>query len=145
MAFLSKFKTLIIIVVLIVLAFIAYTKFMPKASTTANPNALLRTTTTGTVSNTAASLNDGPGREFVNQLLAIQNIKFNTDIFNDPAYQSLQDFSRELITQPTGRPNPFAPLGQADAEVAGFGSSTGFVITNQATTSKPATKGTTRR
>ncbi|MEN9649810.1 MAG: hypothetical protein RL094_777 [Candidatus Parcubacteria bacterium] len=142
MATLSKFKYLILIVILVVIAFLAYTKFMPASSATSS-NALVRTSqTASTGGNTSAS--EGPGREFVNQLLAIQNIRFNVDIFSDPAYLSLVDFSRELIPQPAGRPNPFAPLGQNDTEVSASGSSTnGFTISAQGTTTA-STSRTTR-
>lgn len=54
----------------------------------------------------------GIGQELVvelNRLRALQNI--NTDIFKDPAYTSLQDFTQTVLVQPVGRVNPFAPVG----------------------------------
>lgn len=58
-------------------------------------------------SNTPAS---GSGQEFATQLLTIQNITLNLDLFNDPVFKSLQDFSQEINDQPISRPNPFAPI-----------------------------------
>lgn len=52
------------------------------------------------------------GQEFVNQLLNLQAIKLDDEIFSSLAFQSLEDFTIVLI-QPgnEGRPNPFAPFG----------------------------------
>jgi hypothetical protein len=66
---------------------------------------------------------DGPGKEFVTQLLAIQNIKFNLQFFNDPVFRGLQDWSREILPQESGRPNPFAPL---EGDVGQANLTTGF-------------------
>ncbi len=49
-----------------------------------------------------------------NLLVALSNlhtIKLNGAIFQDPAFQSLSDFGVTIPPQPTGRRNPFAPLG----------------------------------
>ena len=55
------------------------------------------------------------GQEFVNQLLNLQAIKLNDEIFSSLGFQSLEDFTIVLI-QPgnEGRPNPFAPFGADD-------------------------------
>lgn len=134
---LKKFKKVIIIIVLIIIAFFLYGKFGPKPSQTTSG----LTVQTSTPGNSNSSYVDGPAREFVTQLLAIQNIRFNTSILTDSAYLSLQDFSRELIPQPTGRPNPFAPLSTADSEV-GTASTDSSVFVN--TSVKPAAKTTTK-
>lgn len=58
------------------------------------------------------------GQEFVNQLLNLQAIKLNDEIFSSLAFQSLEDFTIVLV-QPgnEGRPNPFAPFGSDSADV----------------------------
>lgn len=37
-------------------------------------------------------------------------IKENTDLFEDPYYRSLVDYSQPVSPEPVGRDNPFAPL-----------------------------------
>ncbi len=70
---------------------------------------------------TSASPSTGPDQQFVSQLLAIQNINFNLDLFKDPVYIGLQDFSQPINPQPIGRENPFAPY--TGASVSGVDSS----------------------
>ncbi len=101
-----KHKTIIISILAIIVAFIAYSFYLSgkkDTSTTVTKQAL-------TTSSVQSSM-DGPGKEFVTQLLAIQNIQFKLELFKDPVYIGLQDFSREIQPQAVGRPNPFAPLG----------------------------------
>lgn len=42
----------------------------------------------------------------------LQQIKLEGDIFTDPVFQSLTDFSVEIPPEPVSRPNPFLPIGQ---------------------------------
>lgn len=52
------------------------------------------------------------GQEIIielNRLKALRNIK--DDIFVDPVFVSLQDFTQEVISEPLGRNNPFSPIG----------------------------------
>lgn len=108
-----KNKTVIIVIVIVILASVAYAIFGTGNSSNTSgvsKQAVGNTANTNTATNPAAAL-DGPGKEFVAQLLAIQNINFNLDLFKDPVFQGMQDFSREIQPQEAGRPNPFAPLG----------------------------------
>jgi hypothetical protein len=108
-----KNKTVIIVIVVFILAFILYALFgmgSKKEASGVSKQAVGTSANTNTTTNPAAVL-DGPGKEFVAQLLAIQNITFNLDLFKDPVFQGMQDFSREIQAQEAGRPNPFAPLG----------------------------------
>lgn len=59
---------------------------------------------------TTSASSKAPGQEFVAQLLAIQNIKLNLDMFKDPVFRGLQNFSQPLKEQPIARKNPFAPI-----------------------------------
>lgn len=69
----------------------------------------------GEESLTTTSTSAGPptvGQELVielNRLKALKNI--NNEIFSDPVFGSLVDFSRPISPQPLGRSNPFAPIG----------------------------------
>lgn len=117
-------KKIIIIVVIVILAFVGYAIMISgkkKESASGVTKQSVSTTPAGQTSNTATL--DGPGKEFVTQLLAIQNIKFNLQFFSDPVFRGLQDWSREILPQESGRPNPFAPL---EGDVGQLNSTTGF-------------------
>ncbi len=49
-------------------------------------------------------------RDIVTTLLQLRSVSLEGTIFSDAAFQSLQDFGTEIIPEPVGRPNPFAPL-----------------------------------
>lgn len=104
----SSHKKLIIGIIVVVLLFVGYGMFKGGDSSKPSTGDLTRTTTSRSASSADVS---APGKQFVSQLLAIQNIRFNTSLFQDPAFDYLQDFSRELIEQDVGRENPFAPIG----------------------------------
>ena len=43
-------------------------------------------------------------------LLQLRAVKLDGTIFNDPAFRALRDYSTQIISEPVGRVNPFAPL-----------------------------------
>lgn len=47
--------------------------------------------------------------EMLNRLTAL---KLDRSFFDSPLFRSLQDFGVEVVPEPKGRPNPFAPIGQ---------------------------------
>ena len=49
-------------------------------------------------------------RDIVTTLLQLRSVSLGGTIFTDSSFQSLQDFGTEIIPEPVGRPNPFAPL-----------------------------------
>ena len=51
-------------------------------------------------------------REIIQELRKIQSITFDDSLYEDPSFQNLVDFSRPIESQPVGRANPFAPLGE---------------------------------
>lgn len=53
-------------------------------------------------------------QELIALLLTLKTITLDTALFDDPAFKSLKDFSQELVPEPVGRPNPFAPLEGAE-------------------------------
>lgn len=50
------------------------------------------------------------GRDILNLVAKMKQVNLDTSFFSDPAFQSLQDFTVEIKTQPIGRRDPFAPL-----------------------------------
>lgn len=62
--------------------------------------------------------------DIVNTLLELRAVSLSGTIFTDPAFLMLQDFGSEIIPEPVGRDNPFAPLpGSAAANAAAAGAS----------------------
>lgn len=49
-------------------------------------------------------------RELVTTLLELREITLSGVIFADPVFQGLKDIGTEIVQEPVGRPNPFAPL-----------------------------------
>jgi hypothetical protein len=95
---LAKYQNIIVIVVIIAIAFGIYSYFF--AGKTEAP------LTAETVS--AASPAD---QDLISLLLELKSITLDDSIFANPTFTSLHDFSQDLVAEPVGRPNPFAPLG----------------------------------
>lgn len=49
-------------------------------------------------------------QNLVATLLQLRAVKLDGTIFTEPAFRSLQDFSTQIIPEPVGRSNPFAPI-----------------------------------
>ncbi|OGG50033.1 hypothetical protein A2763_03760 [Candidatus Kaiserbacteria bacterium RIFCSPHIGHO2_01_FULL_54_36] len=64
--------------------------------------------------NVAPTVTAGAGapveQGIVATLLTLRAVKLDGTIFSDQAFLSLRDFSTEIVPEPVGRPNPFAPL-----------------------------------
>ncbi|HWO07310.1 MAG TPA: hypothetical protein VNM40_01865 [Candidatus Paceibacterota bacterium] len=61
-------------------------------------------------------------RDIVNTLLELRAVSLSGTIFSDPAFLRLKDFGSQIIPEPVGRPNPFAPFqGQAVVGAAAAG------------------------
>ena len=50
------------------------------------------------------------GARVLSLLTQIKSLQIDTDLFLDPAYRTLRDYSVVVPPQNVGRPNPFAPL-----------------------------------
>ncbi|MES2134893.1 MAG: hypothetical protein V4449_01465 [Patescibacteria group bacterium] len=98
MTILTRYKGVLIALAVIVVAFFAYSYFFPKDSAPA-------------LSAEIAPENVSVDQDLISLLLELKSIKLNDAIFADSAFKSLQDFSQELVPEPVGRNNPFAPLG----------------------------------
>ncbi|MEK9153898.1 MAG: hypothetical protein AAB798_00335 [Patescibacteria group bacterium] len=60
---------------------------------------------------TQASSNVSPeDRSLVDTLLQLRAVSLSGTIFSDPAFVSLRDFGTQIIPEPIGRANPFAPV-----------------------------------
>ncbi len=64
----------------------------------------------GSLLTTEVVANNGPDADLVATLLALRAVRLDASLFTDPAFVSLRDYSTEIIPEPIGRPNPFAPL-----------------------------------
>ena len=53
---------------------------------------------------------DTPDQDLVALLFELKNIRLDNTLFEDPLFKSLTDFGQDLVAEPIGRPNPFAPL-----------------------------------
>jgi hypothetical protein len=69
-----------------------------------SPDALLVTENVGTGAPNETE------RDLVATLLQLRAIGLDGTIFSDPAFQSLVDYGIEIVPEPVGRENPFAPL-----------------------------------
>ena len=98
MRFLAAHKNLIVAVIVIALAFMAYTMFFRGGE----QGALSVTSPEGAAG--------GVEQELLATLLELRTVELDGAIFTDPAFRSLRDFSQPLEPQPVGRNNPFAPL-----------------------------------
>ena len=104
MQFISRYKTVIIIAVIIIVAFIGYSYFF-----TGNTNA------PALASEDVTNQNAAVDADLISLLLTLKGINLDDSIFGDPAFQSLTDFGKDLIPEPVGRSNPFAPIGAVQA------------------------------
>lgn len=77
------------------------------------PAPALTTTAAGGTGSTNAS-----DRNLVSTLLALRAVKLDATILSNPAFLTLKDFSTQIISEPAGRPDPFAPLQTAASESA---------------------------
>lgn len=71
-----------------------------------------------TLTTTAAVGTSAADKNLVSTLLALRAVKLDASILNNPAFLSLKDFSTQIVPEPVGRPNPFAPLTVPASESA---------------------------
>jgi hypothetical protein len=68
------------------------------------------------VSTTAATSTQDA--QLVSTLLQLQAVTLSGTILSDPGFLALQDYTTQVVTEPIGRPNPFAPLSSTGATEA---------------------------
>ncbi|MDO8561729.1 MAG: hypothetical protein Q7S05_02785 [bacterium] len=106
MEFISRYKWMLLGLGVVVAGFVWYA-----SSGTSTPAALLTTESGGG----AVSPVD---KSLLENLLLLRAVTLEGTILQDPAFQSLQDFGTQIIAEPIGRSDPFAPLGSSAASQA---------------------------
>ncbi len=66
-------------------------------------------------------------RDLVATLLELRAVSLSSTIFMDPAFRSLVDFGIEIVEEPRGRSNPFAPLPLPANTPAAAGAAAGIL------------------
>lgn len=97
MSFLSQHKLIVIIAIIVVAGGVWYGLSGSSASA---PPLLTQTSTSG----------NSADQDLVSTLLALRSVKLDGTILSDPSFLQLKDFSTQIVPEPVGRPNPFAPL-----------------------------------
>ena len=97
-AFFSKYKTPVILGLTILAAVGGWWVLAPEPA----PESLL--TTESVVGETPID------RGLIDTLLTLRAVSLSGTIFADPAFAILSDFGTQIVPEPVGRPNPFAPL-----------------------------------
>ncbi|PIT91032.1 hypothetical protein COU17_02560 [Candidatus Kaiserbacteria bacterium CG10_big_fil_rev_8_21_14_0_10_49_17] len=111
MGFIKKYKNILIVIAVVVVSFVAYSMFFGGEG---NQNQVL---TSDAANGVGTSAQQEASRELLSLLLDLRAIQLDESIFDDPAFRALTDFGQDLVQEPTGRRNPFAPLGGAAAAV----------------------------
>jgi hypothetical protein len=101
----KQYQNVIIIGAVIVIAFFVYTYFFTGKATPI-------------LDEQAVSQAAPADQDLISLLLELKAITLDESLLSDAAFTSLQDFSKELVPEAIGRPNPFAPLG-AQAKAPG--------------------------
>jgi|SRR3989344_383557 len=99
MKLLLKYRNIVFVLAAVVIGFAVYTRFFP-----AGDEPVL-------AEESVVPAEEAENQDLITLLLQLRSITLDDDIFTDPSFKSLSDFSQELVSEPIGRPNPFAPLG----------------------------------
>ncbi len=103
----KKLKILITILIILIIIFAYSLIFRGKDVKTDKNIASAPFKDTETTQQTAQL---SEGFEMIKILNQLKSIKLDTDFFENQIFKSLNDSSKELITEAKGRTNPFAPL-----------------------------------
>ncbi len=138
MNFFSKYKYIIIAVLLVAAGFFGYSKFVVQDKVATKPGVKKESTgaAPATVSGkpaTKSTASDESAKAFAAQLRTLDSVVIKTDIFKDPAFTILRADNITIPPMPAGRPNPFAPVGQ-DGGAADFELTSGGVASSVAPT-----------
>jgi hypothetical protein len=109
MGYLAQHKLIIVVVIL----FVAIGIWYGMSSSSSTP-ILLTTDESGTLIQSGSG--ESADQDLVGSLLVLRSVTLAGDVFSDPGFLVLQDFSTPIVPEPVGRTNPFAPLsGNAQA------------------------------
>lgn len=102
---LKKIKVPIIIIVILIISFVVYNLFFKK---TQDDSGISK-------GETSEETIKSPNEDFLPLLNLIRNVSFNENLFKDPVFRSLADFSEPVKEEQKGRVNPFDPNISASA------------------------------
>lgn len=102
----KRLKILVIILVVLAILFV-YMLYSPNKTSSPEKN-VVTVTREGQVAGQNSS--NSESREILDTLARLKTAKMDTDFLNEKAFESLVDHSVELIEEPVGRVNPFAPF-----------------------------------
>jgi len=51
-------------------------------------------------------------QEFLLRLQQLRDLEFDQSLFSDGRFRSLVDYRKDIVEEPVGRANPFAPVGR---------------------------------
>lgn len=94
---LRKYQTLVLFVVVVAVLYGGYQFFFAPSNEPA-------------LSVSAEAGVDAPDQELIALLLQLKSIHLDDSLFNDNLFKSLIDFGKDLVSEPVGRTNPFAPF-----------------------------------
>lgn len=93
-------KNILLVGALVVVAAIAYFTFFTGEDTSND------------LTSVEVNQNLGVGQELLIELNRLKALRaINKDIFTDPVFVTLEDYTEPVVPQPSGRTNPFAPIG----------------------------------
>ncbi len=95
MNFMKQYKTAFWFIGIVLVLYVGYSYFLAPSE-----GPVL------TVTETASS----PDADLVALLFELKNIRLDNTLFTDPVFRALKDFGQDLVAEPVGRNNPFAPL-----------------------------------
>ena len=104
MDFISRHKTVLILLALVVAGFFWY------SSSSQAPAPIL--------TKEGADLSGSADRGLVETLLTLRAVSLSGTILSDPSFRRLKDFSTPITLEPAGRVDPFAPLPTVSAIIS---------------------------
>ena len=96
MNFLKQYSTVISFVVIVAVLYGGYALFFAEST-----EPVVEVT----------EINASPDQDLIALLFELKSIRLDSALFEDQLFKALKDFGRDLVSEPVGRPNPFAPLG----------------------------------
>jgi hypothetical protein len=98
MNFIKRYQSLLGIVAILIAAFVIYSVFFAHPA----PAPLSKIS--------VATTQDPVDQQLIALLLTLHSITLDSSLFDNPKFTGLRDFGRDLVPEPVGRKNPFAPL-----------------------------------
>lgn len=97
----KSIKIIVGALILALLVFIGF-KYLNTSEEVSNPDDVL-----GVTGQTEVVV----GKDIIIKLTLLNLIHLDDSIFKSDMYNSLRDFTLEVVSEPKGRSNPFAPIG----------------------------------